>query len=137
MTNERTDIYQSPLNGRYASWEMKHLFSDDVKFSTWRSLWLALAEAERQLGLDISQEQIDELAAHLQYIIYDVARAREKEVRHDVMSHVYAYGQQCPKAAPIIHLGATSCFLTDNTDIINISEGLNIIHRRLLGVIKL
>ena len=137
MTNERTDIYQSPLNGRYASWEMKHLFSDDVKFSTWRSLWLALAEAERQLGLDISQEQIDELAAHLQDINYDVARAREKEVRHDVMSHVYAYGQQCPKAAPIIHLGATSCFVTDNTDIINISEGLNIIHRRLLGVIKL
>lgn len=133
----RTDVYQTPLSGRYSSDEMKHLFSDDVKFSTWRRLWLALAEAEKELGLAITEEQIEELKAHLFDINYDVARAREKEVRHDVMSHVYAYGVQCPKAAGIIHLGATSCFVTDNTDILNINEGLQLIRIKLLGVIKL
>ena len=135
--NMRTDIYQSPLNGRYASEEMKHLFSDDVKFSTWRQLWVALAEAEKELGLDISNEQIDEMQHHVSDINYDVANAREKVVRHDVMAHVYAYGVQCPKAAGIIHLGATSCYVTDNTDILNISDGLLIIKNRLMGVIKL
>lgn len=134
---ERTDIYQTPLNGRYASEEMKHLFSDDAKFSTWRRLWVALAEAEKDLGLDITDEQIAELKEHIEDINYDVARAREKEVRHDVMSHVYAYGVQCPKAAGIIHLGATSCYVTDNTDILLIREGLRIIRAKLLGVIKL
>lgn len=114
----RTDIYQSPLNGRYASEEMKHLFSDDVKFSTWRKLWVALAETEKQLGLGIKKEQIDEMKNHICDINYDVANAREKVVRHDVMAHVHAYGVQCPKAAGIIHLGATSCFVTDNTDIL-------------------
>lgn len=133
----RTDIYQTPLAGRYASEEMKHLFSDDVKFSTWRELWVALAEAEKELGLDISNEQIEEMRAHISNINYDVAREREKEVRHDVMSHVYAYGVQCPKAAGIIHLGATSCFVTDNTDILNINDGLKLVKEKLLGVIKL
>lgn len=133
----RTDIYQSPLTERYPSEEMKHLFSNDVKFSTWRRLWVALAEAEKELGLNITDEQIEELKEHIYDINYDVARAREKEVRHDVMSHVYAYGVQCPKAAGIIHLGATSCFVTDNTDILNINEGLNIVKKKLLGVIKL
>lgn len=137
MANERTDIYQSPLNGRYASKEMKHLFSADVKFSTWRRLWVALAEAEHELGLDISDEQISEMKEHIYDINYDVALAREKEVRHEVMANVYAYGVQCPKAAGIIHLGATSCFVTDNTDILNICEGLRITKKRLLGVIKL
>lgn len=137
MAKDRTDIYQSPLNGRYASEEMKHLFSDDVKFSTWRKLWVALAEAEKELGLDISDEQILELKGHIHDINYDVALAREKEVRHDVMANVYAYGVQCPNAAGIIHWGATSCFVTDNTDILNICEGLRIIKKRLLGVIKL
>lgn len=135
--NERTDIYQSPLNGRYASDEMKHLFSDDAKFSTWRKLWVALAEAEKELGINITDEQIAELKEHITDINYDVAHAREKEVRHDVMAHVYAYGMQCPKAAGIIHLGATSCFVTDNTDILNICKGFRIIKQRLLGVIKL
>ena len=133
----QTDIYQSPLTGRYASEEMKHLFSDDVKFATWRKLWIALAEAEQELGLNITDDQIAELKEHVSDINYDVAEAREKEVRHDVMSHVYAYGVQCPKAAGIIHLGATSCYVTDNTDILNINEGLGIIKKRLLGVIKI
>lgn len=137
MVKERTDIYQTPLNGRYASNEMKRLFSDDVKFSTWRRLWVALAEAEQELVLDISDEQIAELKEHIYDINYDVVHAREQKVRHDVMANVYAYGVQCPKAAGIIHLGATSCFVTDNTDILNISEGLRIIKKRLLGTIKL
>lgn len=137
MQKERTDIYQSPLSGRYASEEMKRLFSEDVKFSTWRRLWVALAEAEQELGLDISDEQISELKKYIHDINYDVALAREKEVRHDVMANVYAYGVQCPKAAGIIHLGATSCFVTDNTDILNICEGLRITKKKLLGVIKL
>ena len=107
------DTYQTPLTSRYASREMQHLFSPDKKFSTWRRLWIALAEAEMELGLPVSQEQIDEMKAHQEDINYAVAEAREKEVRHDVMSHVYAFGQQCPKAAPIIHLGATSCYVGD------------------------
>ena len=118
-----TDRYTSPLSERYASKEMQYIFSQDKKFRTWRKLWIALAETEMELGLSengkpvITQEQIDELKAHAEDINYDVAREREKLVRHDVMSHVYAYGQQCPKAAGIIHLGATSCYVGDNTDI--------------------
>ena len=134
---ERTDIYQSPLCGRYASEEMKHLFSSDVKFSTWRMLWVALAKAEQKLGLDITDKQIGELKVHVKDINYDVAEAREKKVRHDVMAHVYAYGQQCPNAAGIIHLGATSCYVTDNTDILLICKGLEYVKKKLLGVIKL
>ena len=134
---ERTDIYQSPLCGRYASEEMKHLFSSDVKFSTWRMLWVALAKAEQKLGLDITDKQIGELKVHVKDINYDVAEAREKKVRHDVMAHVYAYGQQCPNAAGIIHLGATSCYVTDNTDILLICRGLEYVKKKLLGVIKL
>ncbi len=134
---ERTDIYQSPLCGRYASEEMKHLFSSDVKFSTWRMLWVALAKAEQKLGLDITDKQIGELKVHVKDINYDVAEAREKKVRHDVMAHVYAYGQQCPNAVGIIHLGATSCYVTDNTDILLICKGLEYVKKKLLGVIKL
>ena len=134
---ERTDIYQSPLCGRYASEEMKHLFSSDVKFSTWRMLWVALAKAEQKLGLDITDKQIGELKVHVKDINYDVAKAREKKVRHDVMAHVYAYGQQCPNAAGIIHLGATSCYVTDNTDILLICKGLEYVKKKLLGIIKL
>ena len=112
------EYYQSPLSQRYASKEMQALFSNDKKFTTWRRLWIALAESEKELGLDITEEQIEELKAHALDINYDVAKAREKEVRHDVMSHVYAYGVQCPKAKGIIHLGATSCYVGDNTDLI-------------------
>ena len=138
MGNVDRSIYQSPLTGRYASKEMKHLFSDDVKFSYWRKLWVALAEAEQSTGLvDISDEQINEMKAHIYDINYEVAEAREKEVRHDVMAHVYAYGQQCPKAAGIIHLGATSCYVTDNTDILIYTDALCLVRTRLLGVIKL
>ena len=114
---------------------MKYLFSPDKKFKTWRRLWIALAEAEHELGLPVSQEQIDELKAHADDINYDVAKAREKEVRHDVMSHVYAYGVQCPKAKPIIHLGATSCYVGDNTDLIIMHEGLLLIRKKLISVI--
>ena len=110
------DRYQSPLSERYASREMQYIFSPEKKFRTWRKLWIALAETEKELGLPITQEQIDELKAHTDDINYDVAKAREKEVRHDVMSHVYAYGLQCPNAKGIIHLGATSCYVGDNTD---------------------
>ena len=116
---------------------MKHLFSSDVKFSTWRMLWVALAKAEQKLGLDITDKQIGELKVHVKDINYDVAEAREKKVRHDVMAHVYAYGQQCPNAAGIIHLGATSCYVTDNTDILLICKGLEYVKKKLLGVIKL
>ena len=108
----------SPLSERYASKEMQYIFSPDMKFRTWRRLWIALAETEKELGLNITQEQIDELKAHAEDINYDVAKERERQVRHDVMSHVYAYGVQCPKAKGIIHLGATSCYVGDNTDII-------------------
>ncbi|MGN1314795.1 MAG: adenylosuccinate lyase [Lachnospiraceae bacterium] len=138
----RTDIYLSPLSERYASREMQYIFSPDMKFRTWRKLWIALAETQKELGLSqngkpvITQEQIDELKAHAEEINYDVAKAREKEVRHDVMSHVYAYGQQCPKAAGIIHLGATSCYVGDNTDIIVMTEGLKLVKKKLLNVIK-
>ena len=130
-----TDTYQSPLCVRYASREMQELFSDDTKFKTWRKLWIALAQTEQELGLPISDEQIAELIEHKDDINYDVARAREKEVRHDVMSHVYAYGQQCPKARGIIHLGATSCYVGDNTDIIVMTEALKLIRTKLVNVI--
>ena len=131
-----TDRYQSPLSERYASKEMQYIFSPDMKFRTWRKLWIALAETEKELGLNISQEQIDELKAHAEDINYDVAKAREKEVRHDVMSHVYAYGAQCPKAKGIIHLGATSCYVGDNTDIIVMTEALRLVKKKLVNVMK-
>ena len=131
-----TDRYDSPLSGRYASKEMQYIFSQDKKFTTWRRLWIALAEAERELGLNITEEQIAELKEHVNDINYDVAVAREKEVRHDVMSHVYAYGVQCPKAKGIIHLGATSCYVGDNTDIIIMTEGLKLIKKKLLNVMS-
>ncbi len=131
-----TDRYQSPLSERYASREMQYLFSPDMKFRTWRKLWIALAETEKELGLHITQEQIDELKAHAEDINYDVAKAREKEVRHDVMSHVYAYGVQCPKAKGIIHLGATSCYVGDNTDIIVMTEALKLVRKKLVNVMK-
>ncbi len=136
-----TDRYISPLSERYASREMQYIFSQDMKFRTWRRLWIALAETEMELGLSqngrpvIAQEQIDEMKAHADDINYDVAKAREKEVRHDVMSHVYAYGQQCPKAAGIIHLGATSCYVGDNTDIIIMTEGLKLVKKKLINVL--
>ena len=130
-----TDRYTSPLSERYASKEMQYIFSQDMKFRTWRSLWIALAETEKELGLNITQEQIDELKAHADDINYDVAKAREKEVRHDVMSHVYAYGVQCPKAKGIIHLGATSCYVGDNTDIIVMTEALKLVQKKLVNVI--
>ncbi len=136
-----TDRYVSPLSERYASREMQYIFSPDMKFRTWRRLWIALAETEKELGLSrdgkpvITDEQIEELKSHAEDINYEVARAREKEVRHDVMSHVYAYGQQCPKAAGIIHLGATSCYVGDNTDIIVMREGLKLLKKKLVNVI--
>ncbi len=130
------NCYESPLSARYAGKEMKYLFSPDKKFRTWRRLWVALAEAEHELGLPVTQEQVDELKAHQDDINYEVAEAREKEVRHDVMSHVYAYGQQCPKAAGIIHLGATSCYVGDNTDIIIMTEALRLVRDKLVGVLR-
>ena len=122
--------YQSPLNTRYASKEMSHLFSQEFKFQTWRKLWIALAETEKELGLSITEEQITEMKAHQYDINYEVAEAREKEVRHDVMSHVYAFGKQAPKAEPIIHLGATSCYVGDNTDIIIMTEAMKLIRKK-------
>ena len=130
------DFYVSPLSTRYASSEMQHIFSDDFKFRTWRRLWIALARAEHKLGLDVTQEQIDELEAHADDINYEVAQAREKLVRHDVMSHVYAYGLQCPKAAGIIHLGATSCYVGDNTDVIALREASKIVVKKAAQVVK-
>ena len=130
-----TDRYTSPLSERYASREMQYTFSQDMKFRTWRKLWIALAETEKELGLHITQEQIDEMKAHAEDINYDVAKAREKEVRHDVMSHVYAYGVQCPKAKGIIHLGATSCYVGDNTDIIIMVEALKLVQKKLVNVV--
>lgn len=131
-----TDRYVSPLSERYASKEMQYIFSPDMKFRTWRKLWIALAEVEHELGLQqITQEMIDELKEHADDINYDVARAREKEVRHDVMSHVYAYGVQCPKAKGIIHLGATSCYVGDNTDVIVMTEALKLVKKKLVNVI--
>ena len=130
-----TDRHVSPLSERYASKEMQYIFSPDMKFRTWRKLWIALAETEKELGLNITQEQIDELKAHAEDINYDVARERERQVRHDVMSHVYAYGVQCPKAKGIIHLGATSCYVGDNTDIIVMTEALKLVRKKLVNVI--
>ncbi len=138
-----TDSYTSPLSERYSSKEMQHIFSQDMKFSTWRKLWIALAETEKELGLSsggkpvITDEMIDEMKAHIYDINYDVAKEREKQVRHDVMSHVYAYGQQCPLAAGIIHLGATSCYVGDNTDIIIMREGLRLVKKKLVNVIDI
>ena len=131
----KNDRYVSPLSERYASKEMQYLFSPDMKFKTWRKLWIALAETEKELGLSITDEQIAELKEHAENINYDVAKAREKEVRHDVMSHVYAYGVQCPKAKGIIHLGATSCYVGDNTDMIIMSEALKLVRKKLVNVI--
>ena len=130
-----TDRYVSPLSERYASREMQYIFSPDMKFRTWRKLWIALAETEKELGLNITQEQIDELKANADNINYDVAREREKKVRHDVMSHVYAYGVQCPKAKGIIHLGATSCYVGDNTDIIVMTEAWKLVRKKLVNVL--
>ena len=137
-----TDTYSSPLSERYASKEMQYIFSQDKKFSTWRRLWIALAETEMELGLAqdgkpvITQDMIDEMKEHITDINYDVAREQEKKVRHDVMSHVYAYGQQCPKAAGIIHLGATSCYVGDNTDIIIMRDALLLVRKKLVNVIS-
>lgn len=128
------NTYETPLNSRYASKEMQYLFSPDFKFKTWRRLWIALAESEMELGLNITQEQIAELKAHAEDINYDVATEREKLVRHDVMSHVYAYGVQCPKAKGIIHLGATSCYVGDNTDIITMTEAMKLIRTKLVNL---
>ncbi len=132
MSNDR---YTSPLSERYASKEMQYIFSPEKKFRTWRRLWIALAETEKELGLNITEEQIEELKAHKDDINFEVAKAREKEVRHDVMSHVYAYGVQCPKAKGIIHLGATSCYVGDNTDIILMDEALGLVRNKLINVI--
>lgn len=138
-----TDTYTSPLSERYSSKQMQYIFSQDKKFTTWRKLWIALAETEKELGLSsggkpvITDEMIEEMKAHVSDINYDVAREREKQVRHDVMSHVYAYGVQCPKAAGIIHLGATSCYVGDNTDIIIMREGLELIRKKLINVISI
>ena len=129
------DRYISPFSTRYASDEMQYIFSDDNKFRTWRRLWIALAKAEQKQGLDITDEQIAELEAHKDDINYEDAAAREKLVRHDVMSHVYAYGLQCPKAKGIIHLGATSCYVGDNTDVIVMRQGLELVRKKLIGVI--
>ncbi|KRQ87016.1 Adenylosuccinate lyase [Caloramator mitchellensis] len=129
------DRYQSPLSTRYASYEMQYIFSDDNKFITWRKLWIALAEAEKELGLNITDEQINELRSHVDAINYEVAIEREKQTRHDVMSHVYAYGEQCPKAKPMIHLGATSCYVGDNTDVLIMYNALLLIRKKLVKVI--
>lgn len=131
------DKYVSPLSGRYASSKMQYIFSNEKKFKTWRKLWIALAKAEKSLGLDISDEQIKELEAFKDDINFEVASEREKVVRHDVMSHVYAYGLQCPKAKPIIHLGATSCYVGDNTDVIIMDEALRLVRIKLVNVIDL
>lgn len=130
------DKYISPFSTRYASPEMQQVFSENFKFRTWRRLWIALAKAEKELGLNITDEQIAELEAHKDDINYEVAEAREKEVRHDVMSHVYAYGKQCPKAEPIIHLGATSCYVGDNTDVIILREASKIVLKKAVQVLK-
>lgn len=130
-------IYDSPLSKRYSGDQMKYLFSEDKKFKTWRKLWIALAESEKELGLKITSEQIEELIRFKDDLNLEVAQAREREVRHDVMSHVYAYGVQCPLAAPIIHLGATSCFVGDNTDLIVMYEGLELVHKKMIQVIRI
>lgn len=127
--------YYSPLNSRYASKEMSYIFSEENKFRLWRTLWIALAQAEKEMGLNISQSQIDELIKFRDEINYQVAEERERQVRHDVMSHVHAYGQQCKEAAPVIHLGATSCYVTDNSELIMVHSALNLLKKRLIGVI--
>lgn len=132
-----TSTYESPLSSRYADDKMKYLFSPDKKFRTWRKLWIALAETENELGLPVTKEQIDELKEHAEDINYDVAQAREKVVRHDVMSHVYAYGEQCPKARAIIHLGATSCYVGDNTDLIIMADALKVVREKIVGTIRI
>lgn len=129
------NTYNTPFNSRYASKEMQYIYSPDFKFKTWRKLWIALAEAEKELGLDITQEQIDELKAHAEDINYEAAAAYEKQFRHDVMSHVHAYGDLCPKAKAIIHLGATSCYVGDNTDVITMREALLLIKKKLVNAI--
>ena len=133
---ESHSVYESPLSGRYASLEMQEIFSPSFKFKIWRKLWIALAESEKELGLPISEEQIAELKENAENINYEEAKKREKEVRHDVMSHVYAYGLQCPKAKGIIHLGATSCYVGDNTDLLTMREGLKLIRKKLLNCMK-
>ncbi|MGN0492770.1 MAG: lyase family protein, partial [Acutalibacteraceae bacterium] len=133
---DNKDIYISPFSTRYASKEMQQVFSENFKFRTWRRLWIALARAEKQLGLDITDEQITEMEAHKDDINYEVAEEREKQVRHDVMSHVYAFGKQCPKAEPIIHLGATSCYVGDNTDVIILREASKIVQKKAAQVLK-
>ena len=134
MENE---LYVTPLSGRYASEEMNKVWSPSVKYSTWRKLWVALAETEKELGINITDEQINEMKAHVNDIDYEIVAKREKECRHDVMSHVYEFGLKCPNAKPIIHLGATSCFVTDNTDIILIRKALRIIKQKLnFGIYK-
>lgn len=130
------NIYVTPLSGRYASLEMSRLFSNNTKYSTWRKLWVALAETEKELGLDITDEQINEMKANVDNIDYEVVEKREKECRHDVMAHVYEFGTKCPKAKPIIHLGATSCYVTDNTDIIIMKQALGLIKQKLILVIS-
>lgn len=136
--SERTDIYQNPLISRYSSYEMQHLFSPDVRFSNWRKCWIALAEAEMELGIEqITPEMLKEMRANVENINYDVAKAKERENRHDVMAHLYAYHQQCPAAKGNIHLGATSCFVTDNADILILRDALALIRKKLFGVIKL
>lgn len=129
-------VYESPLNSRYAGDEMKYIFSPDRKFSAWRQLWVALAESEKELGLDISDEQIEEMKAHIYDINYDVAAREEKICRHDVMAHVHAFGEQCKIAKPIIHLGATSCYVGDNTDVIIMHEALEVVRKKLINVIN-
>ena len=131
------DKYVSPLSKRYAGEEMQNIFSEDRKFKTWRKLWVALAEAQMELGLNISKEQISQMKEYMDSINYDVAEKKEKEIRHDVMSHIFAYGEQCKSAKGIIHLGATSCFVGDNTDLILMREGLYLIRKKLINTIKL
>lgn len=133
---ENNNIYITPLSGRYPSKEMNELWSNNSKYSTWRKLWIALAETEKELGINITDEQINEMKAHINDIDYDIVAEREKECRHDVMSHVYEFGIKCPEAKPIIHLGATSCFVTDNTDVILMTEGLKLIKQKLVLVIN-
>ena len=133
---QENEIYVTPLSGRYASKEMNKIWSPSAKYSTWRKLWIALAETERELGINITDEQIGEMKENVNNIDYDIVAQREKECRHDVMSHVYEFGLKCPKAKPIIHLGATSCFVTDNTDVILMREALKIVKQKLIVVIN-
>lgn len=130
--NDTRRAYESPLVGRYASKEMSYIFSPHFKFSTWRKLWIALAICEKELGLNITDEQIAEMEANVENINYEVAEAKEKELRHDVMSHIFAFGEQCPKAKPIIHLGATSCFVGDNSELIMLKEAMMLVKRKIL-----